>query len=510
MILQVQNLSVTRGAKPIVQGATFSVRPGQVLGLVGQSGSGKSILLSAIMGLLPDGFERSGDIKLGDTDVSALGEAAYCSVRGQHIGQVFQEPMTALNPLMTIEAQVAEAIRCHNPKAPAHQIASETLQAVGLDPRVVPFSRYPHALSGGQRQRVATAIALACDPALLLADEPTTALDVITQKGILTLLKQQMDAKKRAMIFVTHDLALVRQIADHVAVMQAGEVVEMGSVEEITNRPKHAYTRQLLSAGKSLPSRTKYQPVQPVLEARNICVDYGATRAVDAASLSIGAGECAALIGPSGCGKSSLGRALLALEPLADGDVVVDGSQFSQPEVSPTQHQRRAIQIVFQDPFSSFNPRKRIRQVLSEVYCLRDDVPTEDALVQALERVGLPASALDRYPHQFSGGERQRIAIARALIPEPQVLVLDEAVSALDAQVRTDILQLLAGLQASQGIAYLFITHDLGLLDGFADSVHVMESGRIVESGPLEDVLNKPHTRYTKALMAASPHWGMP
>ncbi|MEO0412285.1 MAG: ABC transporter ATP-binding protein [Pseudomonadota bacterium] len=510
MTLIVEDLRVSSASQPILRGISFSLQPGQVLGLVGESGSGKSIALAAIMGLLPSGFKASGRLQLDDKQLLGLPEAALCQVRGKEIGFIFQEPMTALNPLMTIGDQVAEAVAIHDPVGDANAEARDILRQVELGPAIISPSRYPHQLSGGQRQRAATAIAIAAGPQLLLADEPTTALDVITQQGILSLLKRQFSGSNMAMVFVSHDLALVARIADTIAVMKQGEIIETGAADQVLSAPKHPGTQSLLAPPRLAKAAAAISPEPPLLSVKNISVDYGAMRAVDGVHLDVDAGTCAALIGPSGCGKSSLARAVMALHPLSQGEVSLAGERFSAPGYRPKQAQRRDIQIVFQDPFSSFNPRQSVRRILSEPYCLRSDRPSDSALTQALERVGLSGDDLERYPHQFSGGQRQRIAIARALIPQPKLLVLDEAVSALDAPVRAGILGLLAQLQREERLAYLFITHDLGLLEGFADRVYVMDQGRIVESGPAQRILSQPKTRYTKALMQASPHWAAP
>ncbi|MEM6832874.1 MAG: dipeptide ABC transporter ATP-binding protein [Sphingomonadales bacterium] len=500
MTLSLEHVRVEGHGEAVVSGVSLCVDPGQVLGLVGESGSGKSMLLSAIMGLLPKGFTASGDITLEGASLNTLSEAEYTALRGGHVGLIFQEPMTALNPLMTIGAQVGEALKIHGQDGLGRVEAA--LSDAGLSPQTVPPSRYPHELSGGQRQRVATAIALACQPKLLLADEPTTALDVITQKSLLEMLKARCAEDGLAMIFVTHDLALVEDIADTIAVMKAGEIVEHGPAREVCASPQHPYTRALWSAAHWHASPASQVASSPVLEVVDMRVRYGQVSAIEDISFAVPEGSCTALIGPSGCGKSTLARAVMGLERDQSGRVLMSGEAFTQP----TPKQRRAVQIVFQDPFSSFDPRRRVREILLEPFWAEKQKPERPDLVKVLKAVGLEEDALERFPHAFSGGQRQRIAIARALLAQPKLIILDEAVSGLDASVRAEILALLVSLRQEQGLAYLFITHDLGLLSGFADQVLIMESGRIVERGETKSVLAAPQSRYTQALIEASPH----
>ena len=415
---------------------------------------------------------------------------------------VFQEPMTALNPVHTIGAQVAETARLRGAsRREGMAVARERLDRVGL--AALPLDRYPHELSGGQRQRVAIAAAVARRPRMLIADEPTTALDVTTQARILALLRGLVDDEGMALLLVTHDLGVVAETADDVTVMREGRVVEAGATEALFRATRHPYTRDLLRASR-LPARPSRAVDAPVaLEADTVTVRYGAHVAVDAVSLAVRRGECLGLVGESGCGKSTLARALLGLTPVAAGVVRLAGRPGG---MAMALADRSRISVVFQDPYGSFDPRWRVVRLVAEPFHITGRPHDwRDRVVRALEAVGLAAADMDRYPHEFSGGQRQRIAVARALVTEPEVVVLDEAVSALDVRVRAQVLALLADLQARLGIAYLFITHDLAVVRVVADRVAVMRRGRIVETGPTAEVLERPRHPYTRALIEAAP-----
>jgi peptide/nickel transport system ATP-binding protein len=519
-LLDIQDLKVTIGDQPILHGVSLSLDPGQVLGVVGESGSGKSMTALAILGLLPHGGGVNGAIGFEGQDLTRLSEAQLCRVRGSRIGMVFQEPMTALNPVMTIGDQVAEVVRLHKggSRKQALATARRTLDRVGLPADRFPLTRYPHELSGGQRQRVAIAIAIVLSPRLIIADEPTTALDVTTQAQILDLLRQLVREDGAALILVSHDLAVVADIADHVAVMQNGRVVDHGPTAALFADLKHPYTRTLVAnAARAVVRRG--QPnlaAPPVLEAKAVVRDYPgprrflrtapAFRAVSEVSLAIRPGEIVGLVGESGCGKSTLLRTLLALEAPQGGQISLVGQAFSP--TSP-RAQRRHIQVVFQDPHGSFDPRWTVERLIAEPLHLLDAKPTpaerRAKVEKVLTQVGLPVEAANRYPHQFSGGQRQRIAIARALIVEPSIIALDEAVSALDVTVRAEILDLLARLSDELGLAYLFVSHDMGVVRGLTDRVLVMKAGQIVEQGPTAEVFARPQHPYTAQLIAATP-----
>ena len=501
--LRLDRLSLAIGSAEILHEVSLDIPAGRVTALVGESGSGKSMTALALMGLLPRGARTTGTAHFGGRDLLALAERDWLGIRGNDIGMIFQEPMTALNPVQTIGAQVSEALRLRGtPRAEALRIARDRLDRVGLG--TIPLDRYPHELSGGQRQRVCIAMAIARRPRLLIADEPTTALDVTTQAGILSLLRDLVDSEGMALLLITHDLGVVARTADHVAVMKQGRIVEDGETEALFRTRAHPYTRELLRASQPVPRATARPPSQPpVLEAREITRRYGSFTAVDRVSLALHPGESLGLVGESGCGKSTLTRALLGLEPVQAGAILLDGAPAGTA-MSPAQRAR--ISVVFQDPYGSFNPRWTVRRIVQEPFHLTGRPP--DAATRAaaaLEQVGLAAADLDRYPHQFSGGQRQRIAIARALITRPDVLVLDEAVSALDVRVRAQVLALLADLQDRLGLGYLFISHDLTVVRALCDRVMVMQAGRIVEDGPIDRVFSAPDSDYTRTLIAAAP-----
>ncbi len=516
-MIRVENLSLSIHDMPILRDVDLSIAPGQVVGLVGESGSGKSMTALSLMGLLPRGAEASGRIWLDETDLATLNEAAMCDIRGRRISMIFQEPMTALNPVKTIGDQVAETLLIHGraSRDTARGIAAEKLARVGLPQDRFPLDRYPHELSGGQRQRVCIAMAIALHPDLLIADEPTTALDVTTQAQILDLLKGLVAEEGMGLLLITHDLAVVAGMADHVAVMRKGAIVEQGETETLFRTMSHPYTRQLLAASGHVPDGQATPQDAPLLEVRGAVRDYALPRvnlfgpipqfrAVDGVSFTLAKGESLGLVGESGCGKSTLSRAILGLEPLQGGEIVLNGTPIA-PDMPAAR--RAGLQVVFQDPYGSFNPRWTVERLVAEPFHLLGGRPHNwrDRVREALAEVGLEASAMTRYPHEFSGGQRQRIAIARALILRPELIILDEAVSALDVSIRAEILDLLAELQAQHGLAYLFISHDLGVVRSITDRVLVMKAGKIVEEGATDAVFAAPRHPYTQTLITAAP-----
>jgi len=511
-MIDLRDLSVTIRGTQVLRHVDLRLQPGSITGLVGESGSGKSMTALAIMGLLPHRARAGGQVVLDGQNLLTMPEPALCKIRGRRIGMIFQEPMTALNPLMTIGDQVAEVLRIHHgmDRSAALARARERLDRVGLpDPRF-PLTLYPHELSGGQRQRVAIALAIAERPDLLIADEPTTALDVTTQAQILDLLAGLVRDEGMALLLITHDLAVVAGLADRVAVMKSGEIVEEGPTETLFRTRSHPYTRQLFAASRHAPSRHAPATGSPLLQIRDAVREYrlpggDRLRAVDGVSLSIGRGESVGLVGESGCGKSTLTRAILGLDPLQGGTIALDGRQVMAGRRMPRDLRAR-MQVVFQDPFGSFDPRWRVARLVAEPFHLTDrPADWRDRVGAALSEVGLHPDDADRHIHEFSGGQRQRIAIARALIIRPDLIVLDEAVSALDVRVRAQVLDLLAGLRRSHGLSYLFISHDLSVVRGITDRVLVMQKGRIVEDGAAEQVIDAPSAPYTRRLVAAMP-----
>ena len=547
-LLQLNDISLSIHGTPILNDLSLSVESGQTLGIIGESGSGKSMTALSIMQLLPRGATMTGQIRFQDHRLEQLPEEQLCELRGSDIGMVFQEPMTALNPVKSIGEQVSESIRLHRKvsRTEALRLTAQTLERVGLPNEAFPLNRYPHELSGGQRQRVVIAIAIACQPALLIADEPTTALDVTTQAGILDLLKSLQREEGLALILITHDLAVVSQMADDVVVMRHGRIVEAGKLQRIFSQPEHDYTQLLFEASaltqisdvsveqnqSVLPEETVSVVPQdagltkrvttsevPLLEVTDLICEYPGGRsgwfqraenfrAVDGVTFNIQHGENVGLVGESGCGKSTLTRALLGLMKLHGGRIALNGESVSaQHEVSLAARQQ--MQVVFQDPYGSFNPRHRVKRLISEpLHVLDTRLSKADArnrVVQVLDSVGMHASDGDKFIHEFSGGQRQRIAIARALIISPSLIILDEAVSALDVSVRAQVLDLLRDLAQRQDLAYLFISHDLSVVEKVSDRVLVMRHGKIVESGNTVDVFAQPQHSYTRALLAAAP-----
>jgi peptide/nickel transport system ATP-binding protein len=520
-LLAIDALSLAIHGQPILRDVGMAADAGDVLGVIGESGSGKSMTALAVMGLLPRGAVASGRILLGGSDLLRRTEPEMCAIRGRDIGMIFQEPMTALNPLQTIGGQVAETVRVHGgaSRGEARAIARATLDRVGLPAARFPLSRYPHELSGGQRQRVVIAMAIALRPKLLIADEPTTALDVTTQAQILQLLRRLVDEDGMALMLITHDLAVVADVADRLAIMRRGEVVEAGPTGEVLREMRHPYTRALFAASSHQPDRLPRLARAPLLQVASVVREYPGARhglfgrdppfrAVRDVSFTLHHGESLGLVGESGCGKSTLTRAILGLEPLQGGSVRVEGEEVRAGQPMP-RALRPKMQVVFQDPYGSFDPRHRVARLVTEPFHLLDRPPEgaerREAVAAALADVGLSPADAEKFIHEFSGGQRQRIAIARALIIRPKLIILDEAVSALDVQVRAQILDLLAALSARYGLSYLFISHDLTVVRAITDRVMVMQAGEIVESGPTRAVFDAPQHPYTRALLDAAP-----
>jgi microcin C transport system ATP-binding protein len=528
-LLDVRNLSVTfagRGRAPpveAVRGVTFSLDRGETLALVGESGSGKSVTALSILQLLPYPLAVHGpdsSIRFAGEELIGAGAEPLRRVRGDRIAIVFQEPMTSLNPLHTLERQVEEILLVHRHMSPraARERTLELLRLVGLPDAESRLGAYPHQLSGGQRQRVMIAMAIANEPDILIADEPTTALDVTIQAHILALLRDLRQQLGMALLLITHDLTIVRKMAERVAVMTRGEIVEVGATEAVFERPRHPYTRRLLAAepkGRAAPA----DHTAPLLiEAEGLRVWFpirrgvlrrvrGYVKAVDGVSLTVRAGATLGIVGESGSGKTTLGLALLRLTA-AEGQIRFTGRDIaglSQRRLRPL---RREMQIVFQDPYSSLSPRLSVAQIVEEglkVHKLAPSAAERRQLIErALAEVGLDPQAADRYPHEFSGGQRQRVAIARALVLEPRIVVLDEPTSALDMSVQAQIVELLRELQARRGLTYLFISHDLRVVRALAHDIMVMKDGRIVEAGSADQIMTMPQHPYTRALMAAA------
>jgi len=538
-ILSVRNLNVDartpEGRKSVLKNISFDLASGETLCLAGESGSGKSVTSLSIMGLLPKASLQvaSGSIMLGERDLLKLSDRAMRGVRGGDIAMVFQEPMTSLNPVMLIGAQLTEAIREHQGSENAEATALQMLDAVQITDPAKRLKQYPHELSGGMRQRVMIAMALSCRPRVLIADEPTTALDVTVQAQILKLMRELKSEFGTSIILITHDMGVVAEMADRVIIMQNGGIVEEGPAVGIFRTPRQTYTQQLLSAvprlgafaGTDGPPRITSRSVEtlrpdrtPVLNVRGLNVTYGGAAsflfkgkapaaAVSDVSFDILPGETLGLVGESGSGKSTTGKAVLGLIPFT-GDVVIDGRNIAGLSHREMQPIRRTAQMIFQDPYASLDPRMAVGAAIAEplvIHGIASKSERQDRVAELLRRVGLTTDAATRYPHEFSGGQRQRICIARALALEPKLIVADESVAALDVSVRARVLDLMLELQESMGLSYLFISHDMAVVERMSHKVAVMRSGRIVETGTRRQIFEHPAEDYTKALMAAVP-----
>ncbi|WP_368498184.1 ABC transporter ATP-binding protein [Herbiconiux sp. A18JL235] len=526
-LLRVTDLHVTfdlpSGPVVAVDGVSFDLRPGQILGIVGESGSGKSVTSRAVMRMLRHpGRVTGGAIELRGRDLTELSEKEMLAVRGEQIAMIFQDPQAALNPVMRIKDQIVEALRIHGVDGrTAGERAVELLDKVGIPNPVEAASKFPHQFSGGMRQRVVIAIALANNPSVLIADEPTTALDVTIQAQILDLLRDLRDELGIAILFITHDMGVVAELCDDVVVMYRGRIVERGDVRSVLTRPQDPYTVRLMDAIPKMDAPLRHDaPVDRprVLEVRELKTNVNTHRtslfrspqpffAVNGVSLHVDAGETLALVGESGCGKSTLSRTIVGIYEPAEGVIEVDGRSIHGISGQERRGVARAVQYVFQDPYSSLNPRRTAGQSLAEALSVAG-VPSRDLRdrsVELLERVSLGPEYLDRYPWAFSGGQRQRIGIARALASDPRLLILDEPVSALDVSIQEQILALLRQLQEADDLAYLFISHDLAVVREISHRVAVMFKGQIVEHGTTEQIFGDPQHPYTRTLLAATP-----
>ena len=567
VVLEVRDLSVDFGVDkawvPAAVGLNYEVRAGEVLAIVGESGSGKSASSMALLGLLPSNSRVSGSVKLSGKELLGADASNIRSVRGKDVAVIFQEPMTALNPVYTVGAQIMETVRLHNEVSPdqARERALQMLDLVELPDPEKAFKSYPHQLSGGQRQRAMIAQSLSCDPRLLIADEPTTALDVTVQAEILDLMRNLRNKLDSAIVLITHDMGVVADLADRIAVMRRGVIVETGTAEEIFHHPRHPYTQALLAAvphlgqggagtdtdvdvtaalaaathaelesvnreellrrerenAAALAAAESARPAgEPVLELEDVAIEYPkqgrvpAFRAVEGANLTVYPGQVVGLVGESGSGKTTIGRAAVGLLPVADGRMRVVGQDISAAKKNGRQlHQvRRHIGMVFQDPSSSLNPRLPIGESIGEPMYLAGVAKGNDLqkrIEALLDQVELPRGYRNRYPHELSGGQKQRVGIARALSLKPKLMVADEPTSALDVSVQAKVLELFQNLQRELGFACLFVTHDLAVVDVLADRICVMQRGRIVEQGTRDQILRNPQEPYTQKLLAAVP-----
>ncbi|AZD86998.1 MULTISPECIES: ABC transporter ATP-binding protein [Pseudomonas] len=517
-LIEIRNLNVAFGEQKVVRDLCLDIRPGECLALVGESGSGKSVTAHSILQLLPDcDTQSSGSIRYRGQELLGADTQTLQKLRGDRIAMIFQEPMTSLNPLHSIEKQIGETLLLHKGlggKAAQARIL-ELLHLVGIQKPEERLKAYPHQLSGGQRQRVMIAMALACEPELLIADEPTTALDVTVQRKILLLLKSLQQRLGMSLLLISHDLNLVRSIAQRVCVMKAGQIVEQAPCETLFSAPQHPYSRVLLNAepeGEALPRDEREVVLQ--VDDLNVQFQIGGglfrrkqyLRAVDGISLSLQRGKTLGIVGESGSGKSTLGQAILRLLD-SEGSIRFQGEALDGLNQKQLRPWRKQMQVVFQDPFGSLSPRMSVQQIISEgleVHSHSTAQQCEQQVIQALEEVGLDPASRHRYPHEFSGGQRQRIAIARALVLKPALILLDEPTSALDRTVQKQVVALLRQLQERHGLTYLFISHDLAVVRALAHDMIVIKDGKVVERGPSHEVFEAPQHPYTQELLAAA------
>ena len=536
-VIRVRDLNISFASTRVVHDLSFDIAAGRTLALVGESGSGKSVTSLAIMGLLPDRIGRaSGSITLDGRELLGLPDAQMRRVRGRRVSMIFQEPMTSLNPVQRIGDQLAEAIRIHRGLRGAALEAAviEMLHKVRIPDPELRRRHYPHTFSGGMRQRVMIAMALACDPALIIADEPTTALDVTVQAQTLALLKDLQRDCGTAVLFITHDMGVVAEVADDVLVMRGGRVIESGSVHDVFSSPRDPYTRSLIEAAPSVAGKRSDAAIAavavdglprpradqvPVLDVANLSVRFpvhggllgrctGVVHAVEDVSFSIDRGETLGLVGESGSGKSTIGKAVINLATIHAGDVRVSGQRVDYDDPRSLARMRRDVQMIFQDPFGSLDARQTIGDAIVEpmhVHRLARGAEAVEKMEWLMERVGLDPARSTSLPHEFSGGQRQRICIARALAMSPKLIIADEAVSALDVSIKRQIIELLLDLQKEFGVAYLFISHDMAAVERICDRIAVMHVGEIVEIGARDDVIGRPGHGYTQRLLSSIP-----
>ena len=549
--LEISNLSIAFNNINVIHNVSFSIAANSILGVVGESGSGKSVTSLAIMGLLPKGISKitSGNIKFNNKDITNFSDKDFQKIRGNEIAMVFQEPMSALNPSMRCGTQVVEIIKTHTnlSSAEAKEQTLQLFEKVKLPNIERIFKAYPHELSGGQKQRIVIAMAIACKPKLLIADEPTTALDVTVQKEIILLLKELQASEQMSILFISHDLALVSEIADETLVMYQGKVVEQQPTKLLFTQPSSEYTKALIHSRPSLDERLQRLPTindfleknnpskivtaadrkdhhnklyssKPILEVKNISKSFYSKagwfnktefKAVDNVSFSIYEGETLGLVGESGCGKSTLGNLILQLTKADSGNVLYRGTDITKLPKSELKELRKEIQLIFQDPFASLNPRMSVGKIIMEPMIAhnmhKNNSERKEKVLELLKNVGLNESHFNRYPHEFSGGQRQRIGIARTIALKPKLIICDESVSALDISVQAQVLNLLNELKENYGFTYIFISHDLAVVKYMADQLLVMNKGKIVESGDSDSIYENPNEEYTQRLINAIP-----